>query len=35
MPRRLVAFLEAYRDEYRARRRYCLQQTDTSSKKQR
>lgn len=24
MPRRLVAFIEAYREEYRARRRYCL-----------
>lgn len=32
MPRRLVAFLEAYREEYRARRRYCLQLNDPTKK---
>ena len=32
MPRRLVAFLEAYREEYRARRWYCLQLNDHSKK---
>lgn len=33
MPRRLLAFLETYREEYRARRKYCLHGVPPSNKK--
>lgn len=33
MPRRLLAFIDAYREEYRARRKYCMNGVPPSNKK--